>query len=98
MKVINSKAIDKAFKDKLLSEVVLETLDYSYTRQEMIENLGCANFSAAKRVSHHIRKYTVADIYRMKPHSFIRIHGIGMACLYVMMCILDSRGYSVEQW
>jgi len=34
----------------------------------------------------------------MDPFSLVRVKGIGQACLFVAMCILDASEYSVEDW
>src|SRR3970040_2435368 len=92
--------IGKGFADKL-DEVVIESGKLIYTRREMVERLGCANFIAAAKLSKILRRLgiaTPAQLNNMDPFSLARVKGIGESCLFVALCILEEAEYDVEEW
>ena len=92
--------IGKGFADKL-DEMVFHSGDMGYTRREMVEELGCANFVAAERLGKVLRRlqiHTPAQLHKTDPFSLARARGIGEACIFVAMCILDAKGYDVVKW
>lgn len=93
--------IGKGFADKL-DEVIFKASDgLSFTRREMVEQLGCANFLAAARLEKACKKLdinTPYKLYKTDPFSIVRVRGIGEAAIFVAMCILDSAGYNVVEW
>jgi hypothetical protein len=92
--------IGKGFADKLDGQV-FTIGEWFYTRREMVEQLGCANFMAAARLQKVLRKLgikTPAQLSKLDPFSLARARGIGEASLFVAMCILDSKGYDVLKW
>ncbi len=92
--------IGKTFADKL-DEVVFESGSLTYSRRQMVDDLGCANFGAASRLEKALKKLgikTVAQLYKTDPFSIVRTRGIGETSIFVAMCILDNSGYSVTQW
>lgn len=95
------KTIGKGFADKLDEVIIDVSQDISFTRREMVEILGCANFLAAyrlQRVLKRLKIFTAAKLFRTDPFSLVRSKGIGEAAIYVAMCILDSKQYNVEEW
>jgi hypothetical protein len=95
--------------ESTLGKTFAETLDTSvftvghwgYTRRDMVDTLGCANFIAAARLARALKRLQIqspSQLHKMDPFSLVRIRGIGEACLFVAMCILDASGYSVEDW
>jgi hypothetical protein len=93
--------IGKGFADRLDEEVFKVTTNFFYTRREMVENLGCANFIAAARLAKVLKKLeigTPAQLFKLDPLSLARSKGIGEAALFVAMCILDANKYDVIKW
>jgi len=96
-----SQVIGKGFADKLDSEIFKVGLNWFYTRREMVEELGCANFIAAARLAKVLRRlqvHTPAQLYKTDPFSLARAKGIGEAAIFVAMCILDANEYDVIKW
>ena len=93
--------IGKGFASKLDTDIFYVTYSFKYTRRKMVEELGCANFIAAARLAKVLRRlhvYSAAQLHRTDPFSLARTRGIGESCIFVAMCILDSRGYDVVKW
>lgn len=94
------KIIGKGFADKL-DELIVESGKLVYTRRQMVEQLGCANFVAAAKLSKILRRLdisTPAQLNNMDPFSLARVKGIGESCLFVALCILEANEYDVEDW
>lgn len=94
------QVIGKGFADKL-DEMVFMSGDMGYTRREMVEEIGCANFIAAARLSKVLRRLRVnnpKELYKLDPFSLARSKGIGEAALFVAMCILDANKFDVVKW
>lgn len=92
--------IGKGFADKL-DELIVESGKLVYTRRQMVEQLGCANFVAAAKLSKILRRLgisTPAQLNNMDPLSLARVRGIGESCLFVALCILEANEYDVEDW
>jgi hypothetical protein len=93
--------IGKTFADKL-DEVIFEVSPkLTFTRRQMVEDLGCANFNAAALLQKALRKLSVetpAQLFRTDPFSIVRIKGIGETAMFVAMCILDYAQYNVQEW
>lgn len=95
------KVIGKGFADKLDEQIFAVDYDFGYTRREMVEKLGCANFIAAARLAKVLRRLNInspAKLNRLDPFSLARARGIGESALFVAMCILDAHGYDVIKW
>lgn len=95
------KTISKSFADKL-DEVVFAVSDkLMFSRRQMVEELGCANFVAASKLQKALKKLDVttpAQLFKTDPFSLVRIKGIGPASIFVAMCILDAAQYDVREW
>lgn len=92
--------IGKGFADKL-DEEIFKVGEWFYTRREMVEDLGCANFIAAVRLAKVLKRLnikTAAQLHRIDPLSLARAKGIGETAIFVAMCILDASGYDVLKW
>lgn len=92
--------IGKGFADKL-DELIIESGKLVYTRRQMVEQLGCANFIAAAKLSKILRRLSIttpAQLNNMDPFSLARVKGIGESCLFVALCILEANEYDVEEW
>lgn len=96
-----NKTVGKGFADSF-EELAININDtITFTRREMIEELGCANFNAATRLQKALKKLDIvspARLFRTDPFSILRIKGIGVTSMYVAMCILDFNDYSVAEW
>ena len=93
--------IGKGFADKIDSEVFKVTVNWFYTKREMVEELGCANFQAASRLSKVLKRLkinTPKELWEADPFSLVRAKGIGEASIFVAMCILDANKFNVEKW
>lgn len=93
--------IGKGFADDL-SEVILEIGSDKFTKLEVIEQLGCGNLSAARRITRLLKKTFVLQgtrhLYEMTPGDILRIRGVGAASMWVLMCALDYKGFNIERW
>ena len=95
------KTIGKTFADKLDEVVIHVSQDLSFTRRELVDELGCANFAAAARLGKLLSRlhiHTAAQLNRTDPFSLLRARGIGQTCMFVAMCILDYKQYNVIDW
>lgn len=93
--------IGKTFADKLDEIVFSASQDLTFTRREMVEQLGCANFLAAYRLEKVLRRlniFTAGKLFRTDPVSLARAKGIGETAIYVAMCILHHKNYDVAEW
>ena len=94
------KIIGKGFADKL-DEIVFDIGSLQYSRRQMVEELGCANFIAAARLQKVLRRLGIKNgkqLYNLDPLSLARAKGIGETALFVAMCILDSGNLDVVEW
>lgn len=85
----------------LYTDAVFAVGGRNYTRQQMIAELGCANFIAATRLGKVLRRLgikTVQKLAQTDPLSLVRVQGVGERTVYVAMCLLDAHGYSVAKW
>lgn len=93
--------ISKGFADKL-DEIVLDiSPSLSFTRRQMVEVLGCANFVAATVLQKALKKLNIttpAQLFKTDPFSLVRVKGVGEATIFVAMCILDAAEYNVQEW
>lgn len=95
------KTIGKGFAEKLDEVVIDASQDLTFTRRDMVETLGCANFLAAYRLTKILKRlkiFTAGKLFRTDPVSLARSKGIGEASIFVAMCVLDSKGYDVAKW
>jgi|SRR5215471_1308678 len=95
------KVIGKGFADKLDEAMFNVNQKFQYSRREMVEILGCANFIAAVRLAKVLRRLSInspAQLYALDPISLARTRGIGMSALFVAMCILDAHKYDPIKW
>jgi|SRR5215831_4167135 len=93
--------IGKTFADMLDTFVIDASGEIRFTRRQMIEDLGCANFAAASRLERVLNKLKITTIRRLfntNPMDIARVRGIGATSIYVAMCILDYGQYDVEEW
>jgi hypothetical protein len=92
--------IGKTYADKL-DELIFISGEIKFSRRDMVDTLGCANFIAAARLCKVLRRLnvtTVAQLYRLDPASLARTRGIGESSIFVAMCILDSHDYDILKW
>jgi len=100
-RLVIETTIGKGFADKLDEIIIHVSQDLSFTRRDMVEVLGCANFIAASRLNKVLKKlqiYSAAKLFRTDPFSLVRAKGIGETSMFVAMCILDSKKYDVVKW
>lgn len=93
--------IGKTFADKLDEIVIDISPTLSFSRREMVDKLGCANFIAAARLQKVLKRLkilTPGQLFRFDPFSLYRTRGIGDAAVFVAMCILEAFGYDVMMW
>jgi hypothetical protein len=98
--VINT-TIGKGFADLMDEKVMDISPSLSYTRREMVEDLGCANFIAASRLANVLKKLKIVtplQLARTDPFSLVRTRGIGVTAMFVAMCILDANRYDPVKW
>lgn len=94
------RILGKTFADKL-DETVFNVGAMKYSRRQMVDELGCANFIAAIRLQKALRRLgisTPAQLNKLDPFSLARVRGIGESSLFVAMCILDHNQYNVIDW
>lgn len=95
------KIIGKGFADHLEEGVINLGYKFFYTRREMVEKLGCANFIAASKLNAVLKRLkieTPAQLFKLDPYSLARVKGVGASTLFVALCILDANKFSVEEW
>jgi hypothetical protein len=95
------KCIGKTFADKVDDWAINASDQLCYTRREMIETIGCANFMAAARLEKVLKRLkikTPKDLWNINPIDLLRSKGVGETSIFVAMCILDTNGFSVEEW
>jgi hypothetical protein len=95
------KTIGKTFADRLDESILNVSRDLSFTRREMVELLGCANFVAAARLEKVLKRlkiHTPAQLHKTDPFSLLRSRGIGETSMFVAMCILEANEFDVEKW
>lgn len=93
--------LGKTFADGLEEVVINSGKELVFTKRQMIEEIGCANFQAATRINKAFRRLDISTIKKLSdtdPSSLLRIKGIGQTSIYVAMCILDAHHISVEKW
>lgn len=93
--------LGKGFADKMDDMILNVSSELSYSRREMIDFIGNANFSAAARLNKVLKKLkvsTIKDLAKLDPFSMYRMKGIGDTTVYVAMCILDAHKYNVMEW
>lgn len=93
--------ISKGFADHLDEPVIEVSPEISFSRREMVEQLGCANFIAAAKLNKVLRRLKIQKIHQIAktdPFSLVRVKGIGEATMFVVMCILEYKGYDVTKW
>src|SRR5580765_1389268 len=72
-----------------------------FTRQDLIDKLGCGNFNAASRLTRILKELditTTSQLAKLDPASLMRKKNVGMVTMYIAMCLLDFDDYNVEQW
>ena len=95
------KVIGKTFADNLDEEIFKVNINWFYTKREMVEELGCANFIAAVKLAKVLKRLNVANPQELKkidPISLARAKGVGPASLFVAMCILEKHNYDAVKW
>ena len=95
------KTIGKTFADRIDELAINVSAELSFTKREMVETIGCANFMAAARLERILKKlkiYNPKALWEANPIDLLRVKGIGETSMFVAMCILDISGYSVEEW
>jgi hypothetical protein len=85
-----------------LDEVVLRIGKTRFTRREIIEKLRCGNMVAAARLSwalERLKPVSARELSnRIDIEDLLTIKGVGVATIYVWMCVLDSLGKDPEDW
>lgn len=93
--------LGKTFADKLDEPVISVSDELNYSRREMVDFIGNANFSAASRLNKALKKLkvtTIKGLYEIDPFSLYRMKGIGDTTVFVVMCILNAHKYNVMEW
>jgi hypothetical protein len=94
-------AIGKTYADSLDTTVFRVSMKFSYTKRELVDKVGCGNFVAATRLSKILRRLGILSplkLYQIDPASLARTRGVGQACMFVAMCILESNEYDSMKW
>jgi hypothetical protein len=84
-----------------LSELVIDFGELQITKNDLVRIYGSGNWRAARNVNRALRKLkldTVKKIFKMDPFSFARLSRFGADSFFVLNCILDHHGFSVERW
>lgn len=94
------ETLGKSFADTL-DEVIISHGYLEFTRRQMVEHLGCPNFNAASRFNKVLKKFdirTAVQLFNTNPLDLASTKGVGMAQLFVAMCILDYVEKDVAAW
>lgn len=93
--------LGKHFVDKLNQPWLIIGSD-SWTKQEMIEELHCGNFSAARTLTRELEAKGIKSVKHatreMTLHELLKTHGIGETSCYVFMCAVSARGQDPIEW
>ena len=92
--------LSRSFADKL-DEIIFSVGNTEYSRRKMVEELGCANFIAAAKLTKVLRRLKISSvkgIWDVDPVDLARAKGIGEASIFVVMCLLDAHKFDVEKW
>lgn len=92
--------LGKGFADRL-DEVIISAGEIVYTRREMIDFIGNANFNAAARLNKLLKRLkikTLGQLAKISPYDLYKVKGCGDTTVYVAMCILDTHKYNVMDW
>lgn len=96
-----SSLLGKGFTDRM-NEVVLEVGKDRWTRQELIDQLHCANFRAAHMLSEGLRLFQPRSVKelmnRITIYDLMSVEGIGVTAGYVWMCLLEAMGINPLTW
>ncbi len=100
MKKIDPHVFGSSFVNRL-AEPFLTIGRHSYSRRDLVEDLGTGNFTAAARLGRVLKRLRVtspAKLHELTPESLAAVVGVGVTTLYVAMCVLEAEGYSVTSW
>ncbi len=93
--------LGKTFLDKF-SEIVLAVGRDMFTRREMIEKLGCANFTAAKRLTWALDRFRPKSVRevagRITLNDLWAVDGVGITTVYVWTSVLEYSGIDSVNW
>lgn len=84
-----------------LSAPLLVIGSHRYSRHDLVNDLGTGNFTAAARLGRVLKRLHIkspAQLNDLTPESLARVVGVGVATLYVAMCVLEAEGYSIARW
>jgi len=96
-----NRRLSLGFTAHLIEDVAFEVGGDQFSRQDMIDDLGCANFIAASNLSRllfRLKVVSALQLFELGPLSLARVRGIGESAMWVATCYLDSKGYNVELW
>lgn len=95
-----SDTLGKTFADNL-NEKILDSGSIQFTRHEIVNLLGCANLIAASKLNKVLRRLHIdshKELWKLGPFALARLQSVGMATMYVAMCVLDYHKYDVIEW
>jgi hypothetical protein len=75
--------------------------ELSFTRNEAIQNLQCANWVALRKLERLMKRQkirTARQLFITPPAKLIDTDGVGIVTLFVAMCILDYYEFDVAEW
>ena len=73
------QVIGKTFADGLDAPIFHVTDKWNYSRREMVEHVGCANFIAASRLAKVLKRLQITtpqQLFKLDPASLARTRGI----------------------
>lgn len=94
------KTLGKTVADNL-DEIIINAGEMVYSKRQMVEQLDCGNFMAARRLSKVLRRLSIttpAHLFNIDPGSLLRAKTVGEMTVFVAMCILDAHRFSVSDW
>lgn len=85
-----------------LEEIIIQVGQYTFTRDEMIEDLKCGNYRAGRALTRFMKRFgasTVSKIARtITPDELCDGQGIGVFSVCVWLRILDYHGINSKAW
>lgn len=91
----------KTFIDRL-DEPILSIGKDVFSRRQMIDELHCANFAAAARLSQAVEGFAPKSINdlarRLSLDNLLGVDGVGVMTVFVWLTVLDHAGKDPEGW
>jgi hypothetical protein len=98
-----ARILGSTFVDRLTSKkhAVLTIGNESFTRHQLVTQVGTGNFRAAtilSEVAANLKVSSVKDLYAFSPYELAALHGLGTTTIFVLMSLFESKGLDAMKW